>query len=73
MQVLSKSLSIQLSLILLLSLTPPPPMHCLNLIYGISFPLCHGLWSYIMLSYLVTEKGQTGGTVQDQYSALFCP
>lgn len=48
-------------------------MLCLNLIYGISFLLCHGLRSYIILSYLVTEKGQTGGTEQDQCSASFYP
>lgn len=64
-------LSIQLHLILLLSLTPF--MLCLNLIYDISFLLCHGLWSYIILSYLVTKRGQTGGTAQDQCSASFCP
>lgn len=48
-------------------------MLCLNLIYDISFLLCHGLWSYIILSHLVTKRGQTGGVVQDQCSASFCP
>lgn len=51
----------------------PLLMLCLNLIYGLSFSLCHGLWSYIILSYLVTEKGQTGGTEQAQCLASFFP
>lgn len=38
----------------------------LHLIYDTRFLLCHGLWSYIMLSHLVTERGRTGGTAQNQ-------
>lgn len=49
------------ALILPVTFTKPVNLY-LNLIYDIRSLLCHGLWSYIMLSYLVTERGQTGGT-----------
>lgn len=53
------------SLILSLTFTKPLTLY-LHLIYDTKSLLFHGLWSYIMLSHLVTERGQTRGTAQNQ-------